>query len=81
MYRAFESAKHKDSIVVIIGTMGNVINIESLLEHKLCKKILNNLEPSDYIDDTLFDKVYYEKATTALSKIEEDIQYYWKNIH
>ena len=81
MYRAFEAAKHKDSIVVIIGTMGNVINIENLLENKLSKKILNNLEPSDYIDDTLFDKVYYDKATKALTKIEEDIQYFWENIH
>ena len=81
MYRAFESAKHKDSIVVIIGTMGNVINIENLLEHKLCKKILNNLEASEYIDDTFFDKVYYDKATKSLSRIEEDVQNYWKNIH
>ena len=81
MYRAFEAAKHKDSIVVIIGTMGNVINIENLLENKLGKKILNNLEPSDYIDDNLFDKVYYDKATKTLIKIEEDIQYFWENIH
>jgi len=81
MYRAFEAAKHKDSIVVVIGTMGNVINIETLLEHKLCKKILNNLESSDYIDDTIFDKVYYDKVTKVFSKVEEDIQYFWKNIY
>ena len=78
MYRAFEAAKHKDSIVVIVGTMGNVINIETLLERKLCKKILNNLELSEYIDDEIFDKVYYEYATTALDKIKEDIRYYWR---
>ena len=78
MYEIFESAHHKDSIAVVVGTMGNVINIESLLEYKLCKKILNNLEPSEYIDEALFEKVYYENATTALDKIKEDIRYYWK---
>jgi len=79
MYRAFVAAKHKESIVVIIGTMGNVINVEELLDHTLCKKILNNLEASEYINDEMFDKVYYEKATVALAKIEEDIDNYWKN--
>ena len=77
MYKAFESARHKNSIVVIIGTMGNVINVESFIEHELCKKILNNLEPSEHIDETIFDKVYYEKATTAFLKIEKDIQGFW----
>lgn len=77
MYKAFESARHKDSIVVIIGTMGNVVNVESFIEHELCKKILNNLEPSEHIDDTIFDKVYYEKATTALLEIEKNIQDFW----
>lgn len=79
MYRAFEATKHKDSIVVVIGTMGNVIHIESLLKHKLCKKILNNLEVSKYIDDTIFDKVYYDKATKVIDKIEKDIRYFWEN--
>jgi len=64
--------------VVVIGTMGNIINIEELLKHKLCKKILNNLEPSKYIDETLFEKIYYEKATIAREKIKEDIKYYRK---
>jgi len=81
MYKAFESARHRDSIVVVIGTMGNVINIESLIKNKLCTKILNNLEPSEYIDDTIFNKVYYDKVTTTHSKIEEDIQHFWENTH
>jgi NAD-dependent SIR2 family protein deacetylase len=78
MYRAFEATKHKESIMVIIGTMGNVINVEGHLDHTLCKKILNNLEASEYINDDMFDKVYYEKETVALAKIE-DINNYWKN--
>lgn len=74
MYRAFEVCKNKDSLLVAIGTMGNVVPIESLVENTPCKKILNNLEKSKYINDKLFDKVYYEKATTAISKIEKIIK-------
>ena len=78
MHKVFESARHPETIVVIIGTMGSVISIETLLLKKLCKKILNNLEPSPYIDEALFDQVYYEKATTALEKVRKDIERYWK---
>ena len=38
MYKVFESARHKDSIVVIIGTMGNVVNVESFIEHDVMQK-------------------------------------------
>jgi len=58
MYRAFDVGSYRDSIVVIIGTMGNVVVIDEFLRNKLCKKILNNLEPSEYINDEVFDKVY-----------------------
>ena len=78
MYKTFEAARDQESIVVIIGTMGHVIHIAALFENKLCKKILNNLEPSPYMDETLFDKVYYEKATMALEKIKEDIEHFWR---
>jgi len=79
MYRAFEACSHKDSIIVVIGTMGNVIQIDGILHNKLCKKILNNLESSEYINDEIFDEVYYEKATLALTQIEKDIHHYWKD--
>ncbi|MCW8837225.1 MAG: NAD-dependent deacetylase [Thiovulaceae bacterium] len=77
MYNAFEYLQNEDSIAVVIGTLGNVIQINANLEIMDCKKILNNLEESPYIDDTQFDKVYYENATSAIQKIEEDIEKFW----
>ena len=38
------------------------------------KSILNNLEPSNAIDDSYFTKVYYAKATEAISEIAEYIE-------
>jgi hypothetical protein len=42
------------------------------------KKILNNLEKSEFIDDRNFGHVFYEPATTALPKIEEILKE-WSN--
>jgi NAD-dependent deacetylase len=36
--------------------------------------ILNNLEPSDAINDTLYSKVIYNKATIAIDEIADDIE-------
>lgn len=77
MYNAFEYLQNEDSIAVVIGTLGNVIQINANLELMDCKKILNNLEESPYIDDTQFDKVYYENATSAIQKIQTDIEEFW----
>jgi len=78
MYEAFEYLQNDDSIAVVIGTLGNVIQINANLELMDCTKILNNLEKSPYIDDSQFDKVYYENATSAIEKIEEDIENFWE---
>ncbi len=75
MYRAFDICSNKDSIVVIVGTMGNVVFVEDFLRHKPCKKILNNLNQSMYLDANIFDEVYYENATTALPIIENLIYF------
>lgn len=75
MYRAFEVCKNKDSLVIVVGTMGNVVPVESLLENTPCKKILNNLELSPYINENHFDEVYYERATIAMVKIEQNISF------
>lgn len=77
MFNAFEYANHKDSIFVIIGTMGNVVNVQSLLQGTACKKILCNMEESEYINADLFDSVYYESIETAIDKIENDIIKFW----
>lgn len=79
MYEAFEHLQNEDSIAVVIGTLGNVIQINANLELMDCKKILNNLEESPYIDDSQFDRVYYETATSACEKIETDIEEFWES--
>lgn len=61
------------ALLVVIGTSGNVIDVSSLTNYAH-EAILNNYEPSDAIYDECFEKVYYECATTAIKKIEEDIE-------
>ena len=77
MYKAFEHLQNEDSIAIVIGTLGNVVQINANLELMQCHKILNNLEESPYIDDTQFDKVYYEEATSAAETIRENIDELW----
>ena len=77
MYDAFRHLQNEYSIAVVIGTLGNVVQINANLEIMECHKILNNLEVSPYIDDSQFDRVYYEEATSAIEKIEADINEFW----
>ena len=77
MYDAFQHLQNENSIAVVIGTLGNVIQINANLELVDCHKILNNLEESPYIDASQFDKVYYENATSAADKIVADISKFW----
>ncbi len=51
-------------IVVDVNTMANFVD----------KCILNNLEPSDAIEDEFFSKVIYKKATEAIDEIKEIIE-------
>ena len=77
LYRALDFTMHKDSIIVVIGTMGNVVAINDLIKNSPCKKILCNMESSKYIDESIFDKVYLESIESAIFKIEKDIREYW----
>ena len=65
--------------LVIIGTSGNVINPDMLLNSAWRSKdikysILNNLEPSSAINDKLYSKVLYKKASLAIDEIVQDIE-------
>ena len=62
-------------LIVVIGTSGNVLDV-TYFAQLTDKSILNNLEPSDAIDDSYFTKVYYSKATEAIGDIAEYIEYY-----
>jgi len=61
-------------LLVIIGTSGSVVNVDSLVVH-VEKSILNNLEPSKAIFDELYTRVLYMPATKAISEISRDIRY------
>lgn len=61
-------------MLVVIGTSGNVINTDMFLSRQIKLSILNNLERSAAIDDKLYSKVLYKKATLAIDEIVEDVQ-------
>ena len=59
--------------IVIIGTSGNVIGVNTFASF-IDYSILNNLEQNNAIDDSLFTKVLYEKASVAIDEIVVDIE-------
>ena len=78
MYDIFSSLSADDAVLVI-GTSGNVVDISRILyeaERGSCKiglKILNNLEPSATIAESMFDSIIYKPATQAIKQIDEEI--------
>ena len=73
LYAELTKELNECSLVVIIGTSGNVLDV-TYFAQLTDESILNNLEPSDAIDDTYFTKVYYAKATEAIAEIAEYIE-------
>lgn len=63
-------------VFVVIGTSGAVINTDMFLNPKMKLSILNNLKPSRYINDRLYTKVLYTKASLAIDEIAKDIEEY-----
>jgi NAD-dependent deacetylase len=61
-------------MLVVIGTSGNVINTDMFVRSGIEVAILNNLEPSPAIDETIYSKVLYKKATEAIDEIVADIE-------
>lgn len=59
----------KDDVVLVIGTMGNVVPINLHMQTTYGFKILNNLEKSKYIDERLFQKVFYDKIGNIHNEI------------
>nr|WP_301057843.1 Sir2 family NAD-dependent protein deacetylase [uncultured Helicobacter sp.] len=77
MYKIFEGLSFKDYMVVI-GTSGIVVDISSIIGRcewkcKMGLKILNNLEPSSHIAESVFDNIYYKPATQAIWEIKTDL--------
>ena len=72
MYKEFMSCE----VLVVMGTSGAVINADMFLNSQIKLSILNNLEPSSYINDSLYSKVLYKKVTLAIDEIADDIENY-----
>ena len=72
MYNEFYDCE----VLVVIGTSGAVINTDRLLTSKIKFSILNNLEKSVFLNDTLYSKVLYKKASLAIDEIAKDIEEY-----
>jgi len=60
-------------MLVVIGTSGNVIGVNTMANF-VEVSILNNLEPSEAIYDELFTKVLYDKTTNVIDEIANNIR-------
>ncbi len=72
MYERLNAEIRDCEFVVVVGTSGQVIGVNTManfIEHS----ILNNLEESPAIEHQLFDKVLFKPATEAVDEIVTDI--------
>jgi NAD-dependent deacetylase len=60
-------------LFIVIGTSGSVVGVNTIAQY-VDKSILNNYEPSEAIEDKLFSKVLYKKATEAIDEIAQEIE-------
>lgn len=73
LYRAFKKLTDLDTVVVI-GTSGEVINVDSLVFDTPAFSILNNMERSDVINDRHFNQVFHESVETAARKMDDIVK-------
>ena len=72
MYKEFNDCE----VFVVIGTSGAVIHTDMFLNPQIKLSILNNLQESQFINDSVYSKVLYKKATLAIDEIASDIEKY-----
>ncbi|MBL6969924.1 MAG: NAD-dependent deacetylase [Campylobacterales bacterium] len=73
MYEKLNEELNDCEMFVVIGTSGNVIGVNTIANF-VDFSILNNLEPSDAIEENLFSKVIYDNASVAIHQISDDIE-------
>lgn len=73
LYQALRQLKN-DDLVIVSGTMGNVLPINTMFYDAPCKKILNNLEPHLSIDESIFDLVVHKPLTLAFPEMDAYIR-------
>jgi NAD-dependent deacetylase len=66
-------ALHPDDLLVVIGTSGKVVPVNRWTANADCKKLLNNLEASNNIDEGRFDQSYQIPASEAAAFISEAV--------
>ena len=75
LYERLNAEIQSCEFIVVVGTSGNVIGVNTMaafIEHS----ILNNLEESAAIEHQLFDKALFKPATEAVDEIVADIENY-----
>ncbi len=77
MYEHLYEAMEECEFLVIIGSSGNVVAMDHFALH-VKHSILNNLEKSDAINERVYTKVLYKKATEAVDEIVEDVEKFLK---
>jgi NAD-dependent deacetylase len=73
MYEELNRHVQDCELFIVIGTSGNVVGVNTIAQY-VDRSILNNYEPSDVIEDTLFSKVLYKKATDAIEEISDEVE-------
>ncbi|WP_041958020.1 SIR2 family NAD-dependent protein deacylase [Sulfurospirillum arsenophilum] len=73
MYEHLYDAMEDCQFLVIIGSSGNVIAMDHFALH-VKHSILNNLEPSDAINERVYTKVLHQRATEAVDEIVGDVE-------
>jgi len=64
---------HND-VTIVIGTSGYVVPIADQLRGWRGTKILNNLEEGPWMDASVFDHVFYMKASEAVKEIDKVLE-------
>jgi len=77
-YTLFRRALNEADAFVVIGTSGNVIAVDLIAEN-FNNSILNNLDHSDAIDETKFEKVILKPATQAIDEVIDYMENLLKN--
>lgn len=73
MYEHLYEAMEDCEFLAIIGSSGNVVAMDHFALHVKIS-ILNNLEPSSAINERIYTKVLYKKATEAVEEIVGDVE-------
>lgn len=73
MYEELSRHIQDCELLIVIGTSGNVIGVNTMAQFAT-RSILNNYEPSIAINDAYFSKVLYKKATEAVDEIAQEVE-------